>query len=331
MDWSNSIVTKAGETLFKSVDKGVGMSVVRAEAGTGLYPETSVREKDALLNKKQDITVVEVTEAEEGKRIHLRIENTALAEGYKMQQVGIWVAVDGGEPVLFSVQQDDDGVDIPSKDEIPEFVLDFYVMLEYSGRLSIKVQYDPKALVSMEQLKQVALNTPEILVGPAATIAQLKAPGILFITDDGDPEDYLVTLSDLISEGDKAYAGGEDALDELLTVGRAREMGLRQNSLGTEYTQETLATLAQDIRDICAQAQAGGSYVLNGATSVSNRQVQYFIIHGTLVSHSDTLLEDWPWMRSTDAELAALRVEVSELKAMVGDVNAVLDEALEGN
>lgn len=164
------------------------------------------------------------------------------------------------------------------------------------------------------------------LVGPAELVGELLPGGVLFVTDEALPEDYAVTLEQVLAEGDKAYAGQSDQLETLLTVGVAKALGLRSDGEGSEYTLATLPSLAADIRALCAAAQAGGSYVLDGRTAVSHRQVQYYILHKALVSHSMALAENWSWMGDVRTELQALRLELAQLRALVGDMNMSLDE-----
>ena len=63
---------------------------------------------------------------------------------------------------------------------------------------------------------------------------------------------------------------------------------------------------------------------------LSWRQVEYYIIHGVLVSHAEACQETWIWARDPSSEMLALRQAVSDITATVGDMNAVLDEVLEG-
>jgi len=162
------------------------------------------------------------------------------------------------------------------------------------------------------------------LLGPAALADQLLPGGILFVTE-GNVEDYAVTLGELLAEGDKAYRGEADALGSLLTVGRAKVLGFRSNLAGDEFHAGNLSTLAQAIRGVCAAAQAGGVYVADGATAVSYRQVQYYILHGRLVSHGEACGESWSWCRDPDSEVMFLRRRLEDLQAAIGDINKVLD------
>lgn len=171
------------------------------------------------------------------------------------------------------------------------------------------------------------------IIGPASLAEELGPGGILFITDDGDPTDYILTLDRLMTEGDKANAGGADELESLLTVGRVKALNLRKNAAGENYAEGDLAALAESIRSMCAAAQAaGGGYIVDGKTSLTYRQVQYYLIRGVLVSHSDTYEENWTWSDwDPSGEYAALRAEVNELRALMGDLSGALGTVLDGN
>ena len=169
-----------------------------------------------------------------------------------------------------------------------------------------------------------------ILMGPASMIDRLPVGGLLLITDEADPEDYAVTLDDLLAEGYKAANGQSDNLGTILTVGRADVLDLRADITGTLFTEETLPTLVTAIRGVCAAAVANGAYVEDGVIDLSWRQVEYYIIHGVLVSHAEACQETWIWARDPSSEMLALRQAVSDITATVGNMNAVLDEVLEG-
>lgn len=169
-----------------------------------------------------------------------------------------------------------------------------------------------------------------IMLGPASLIDRLPIGGLLLITDEANPEDYAVTLADLLAEGYKAANGQSDDLEAMLTVGRAEVLDLRADITGTLFTEETLPTLVTAIRDLCAAAVAGGAYVEDGVIALSWRQVEYYIIHRALVSHAEACRETWIWARDPSSEMLALRRAVSDVTATIGDMNAVLDEVLEG-
>lgn len=331
MDWSNSFVTNGGIALLGRIKKGVGISAVWAEAGTGLYPEDTVREKTTLLNKKQDIAIIEELNEDGGKSIHLRIDNRSLTAGYKMQQVGIWMVLDGEneDPVLFSIQQDDTGVDIPSKDEIAEFVLDFYVLLRYSNSSVFHVEFSPQALVTMQQLMQFKSQIPNILVGPASMVEQIGSYGMLIVTDDGNPEDYFVGLDRLLAEGYKSAIGEADDLDTLLTVGRANILNLRADKAGTPFGEDNIADLVHLFRELCAAAVADGTYVAEEQINLTWRQVEYYILHGELVSDAVARGESWPWSNDTLSEITLLRQEVNDLRNSIGETVEIMVDIAE--
>lgn len=169
-----------------------------------------------------------------------------------------------------------------------------------------------------------------IMLGPASMIDQLPIGGLLLITDDADPDDYAVTLNDLLAEGYKWAIGQSDDLGAMLTVGRADVLDLRADITGTLFTEETLPTLVTAIRGVCTAAVANGAYVEDGVITLSWRQVEYYIIHGVLVSHAEACMETWVWAKDPSSEMLALRRAVEDVEATVGDMNAVLDEVLEG-
>lgn len=140
-------------------------------------------------------------------------------------------------------------------------------------------------------------------------------------------EDYgAITVADLLAEGDKAYRGEEDQLSGLLTEDRMKNMGFRKSEEGACYEPADLPALAVTWRAMCAAAQEGGSYLKEGATALSYHQVQYYLIYGALVAHDVARAKAFPWYPEPKDEVEALRREVAELRASMGDVDAVLEE-----
>ncbi len=167
------------------------------------------------------------------------------------------------------------------------------------------------------------------LVGPASLVEQLLPGGVLFLTDDADPADYAVTLDMLLDEGYKAAKGEADNLDTLLTVGRAKVLNLRSDSAGSYFNAGDLSTLSAKMKALCAAA-VGTEYDTGEALSLSHRQVQYYILHGVLVTHTQAQGETWSWAMDPESEYRALRQEVDALGALIGDINAALDTVLLG-
>lgn len=167
-------------------------------------------------------------------------------------------------------------------------------------------------------------------IGPAALVEDLLPGEMLFVTE-GDPADHTYTLEDLLAAGDREVAGEAGQLLAVMTPGRLRVWNLRRSEKGELFTAAELGSLAGTIRSMCAQAQSQGYVTDAGNTALTYRQVEYYILHGTLVSHQAAMEEDWPWVREPASEAASLRAEMAELRSLLGEINLAVDEVLEGS
>lgn len=158
------------------------------------------------------------------------------------------------------------------------------------------------------------------IIGPAELVDNLLPGGILFITDNGNPEDYFLTMQQLLAEGYKSAVGEADGLETLLTPGRAAALNLRADTAGTAFDAGNINVLVEAIRNVSAAAVASGDYVMDGVLNLSWRQVQHYILHGELVKDSETKGEDWPWVKDPLSEVKRLRQEVENFRASVGEV-----------
>lgn len=169
------------------------------------------------------------------------------------------------------------------------------------------------------------------LIGPAELVSDLKPGGILFVLDTPNAMDYAVTLSDVLMEGDKASRSEANRLSEILTVGVAAALNVRADAAGNYFTEGNIATLHTTILGLCTAAQAGGKYVTeSGNTAVCWAQVQQYVLTGKLVSHEEADKQVWSWAKRPLAEVAALRADLEEVRAAMGDINAAIDEVLGG-
>lgn len=418
MAWDDALVTNAGAKILQRSMNGETFYLDHAAGGTGTVQASALMAQVDLAAQKQIFPITKVSILPSGQKVSIQINSVGLTAGYQMQQIGIWAHVGTDAPVLFAILQDQAGIAIPSKTDMPDFTMTFYAVIAVSGNVKFNLTVDTSTLQKIIRVPGMikgdgdgnftpaiagedygypmkkgsaapttgtvgepgqhyfaetskkeyvcqgkdgdqyiwvmagATSTDDIqykgrplsealaaglgaegdmiMLGPASMADQLKPGGLLLITNDANPEDYAVTLDDLLAEGYKAANGQDDDLGTMLTVGRADVLDLRADIAGTKFTAATLPTLVTAIRGVCAAAVEDGAYVENGVITLSWRQVEYYVIHSSLVSHAEACQETWVWARDPGSEMLALRMAVSDISATVGDMNAVLDEVLEG-
>ena len=106
----------------------------------------------ALTSKRQDGGIVGKETAEGGVRLKIRF--TAADEAYEMTQIGVLASVDGGDPVLLALFQQDEGIPIPSFADSPDFAYTFYALIVCSNTEDWEVRIDTSALATVGDVQE---------------------------------------------------------------------------------------------------------------------------------------------------------------------------------
>lgn len=183
----------------------------------------------------------------------------------------------------------------------------------------IKNNADRAALLAIE----LSAKGGGAKIGTAEEIATLSAGELLFLTDDTGAEGYVVTLAELLAEGALAAKGEANSLASLATVGTANALNLRASESGARFASDE--DFASKITALCSAVIADGAYLTDGVISLSWRQVQGFLLYGKLLTETEAESYTWFWCADGADRLAALEEEVRSLRALIGDLNKVLD------
>ena len=143
MDWSNAVVTNRGVLLLRRVLDGERLYLDFAQGGSGTAPPAALMAQTALVSKAQDLPIIGSASVDGGKMVSIQIMNHGLADGYHMQQIGIWAHIGSEEPVLFAILQDESGIPIPSESAFPHFALKFHAVIAFSNEAEFHVVIDP--------------------------------------------------------------------------------------------------------------------------------------------------------------------------------------------
>lgn len=165
MAWDSAVITNGGTALLKQCYAGEKLILDYATGGTGTVAAEALLAQTALMDQKQQFSIVQMMETSGGQKLNIAVDNQNLSAGYTMNQLGIWAHIGAGAPVLLGLLQDATGIQIPSNTEIVSFTLNFYAVLAISGDAEIEITMDPAALVSEKRLAEVLRLKPDIYIG----------------------------------------------------------------------------------------------------------------------------------------------------------------------
>lgn len=148
--WHDSVITNAGRDLLAQWAGGGTLQISKATAGSGTVPAVTLAQSTALVAEKQLLTITQRKPIEGGMELKLQI--TAADEADVYTQIGIWGRLNGGDEVLLAIYQDDTGIGVPSKAEMPGFVFAMYCVLCISNALDIDVTVDTSAYVTHQEM-----------------------------------------------------------------------------------------------------------------------------------------------------------------------------------
>ena len=154
MGWIGVITNNGNEMLTRWVE-GKTLTVTRAAAGQGRVEQTAMLAQSGLVNEKQSASILSNTPVEKGQRLKLQV-TAQTGAGYSLNQFGVWAMLeDEDEKMIALFQTDTDiGVEIPSKDVMPDFAYTFYGLLAFSNQGTLTVNIDAAAVVTEETMEQ---------------------------------------------------------------------------------------------------------------------------------------------------------------------------------
>lgn len=154
MIWSDAVITNEGISLMKESIAGKRLFISGVSGGTGTVPAAALMTQTDLINARQTLSLVGLINTDNGKKVKIQITSIGLEQGYTLNQVGVWAHLEDEDEKLFAILQDSKGVDIPSAADIPEFLMEFYALIEYSQSANISVVIDGSAYVSSDTLEE---------------------------------------------------------------------------------------------------------------------------------------------------------------------------------
>lgn len=148
--WDQAVVTNAGKALLQQWAGGGTLTIDGAKAGAGAVSQLNLINQTAVTQEKQTLSIISAKQVEGGTQFHVQI--TAPDAGYTAKQIGIYGRLDGGDSTLIALYQDESGITVPSKAEMPDFVYAFYATIQGSNTGTLSVTLDTSALVTQATL-----------------------------------------------------------------------------------------------------------------------------------------------------------------------------------
>ena len=148
--WDQAVVTNAGKALLQQWAGGGTLTIDGAKAGAGAVSQLNLINQTAVTQEKQTLSIISAKQVEGGTQFHVQI--TAPDAGYTAKQIGIYGHLGSGDSTLIALYQDESGITVPSKAEMPDFVYAFYATIQVSNTGTLSVTLDTSALVTQATL-----------------------------------------------------------------------------------------------------------------------------------------------------------------------------------
>lgn len=148
--WDQAVVTNAGKALLQQWAGGGTLTIDGARSGAGAVSQLNLINQTAVTQEKQTLSIISTKQVEGGTQFHVQI--TAPDAGYTAKQIGIYGHLGSGDSTLIALYQDESGITVPSKTEMPDFVYAFYATIQGSNTGTLSVTLDTSALVTQATL-----------------------------------------------------------------------------------------------------------------------------------------------------------------------------------
>lgn len=182
------VITNGGNDLLNEWVSERELRFDSAAAGTGTVAVASMMAQTALAAQKQEASIIGADKVDGGVRLKLRI--SAHETGYTLNQYGVWASLTGGDSILVALFQHEQGIQVPSKNESPDFVYTFYALIGCSNTGTWTVNIDTSAVVSGAEMNRAIAEATNGLQPKITASGLLKRDGKGNITAAAGGTDY---------------------------------------------------------------------------------------------------------------------------------------------
>ena len=216
--WDNTVITNAGVELIKNMMSGETIVITAVKSGTGKVSESALSKQTDVADVKQNGTVQSIKSKDNAISVSVLFENSGLAKGYTMNQIGIYAKKSDQTEILFAISQDNAGKEIPSESSMPYYSLVSNFNFSFSNDLSITSAVEPLGYVTLEAFEEHKNDTSNPHKVTKKQVGLENVPNVA-------TNDQTVTFNDItelstISSGDKmstVFAKIKLAISKLIT------------------------------------------------------------------------------------------------------------------
>ena len=216
--WDNTVITNTGVELIKNMMSGETIVITAVKSGTGKVSESALSKQTDVADVKQNGTVQSIKSKDNAISVSVLFENSGLAKGYTMNQIGIYAKKSDQTEILFAISQDNAGKEIPSESSMPYYSLVSNFNFSFSNDLSITSAVEPLGYVTLEAFEEHKNDTSNPHKVTKKQVGLENVPNVA-------TNDQTVTFNDItelstISSGDKmstVFAKIKLAISKLIT------------------------------------------------------------------------------------------------------------------
>lgn len=152
--WDNTVITNAGVELIKNTMSGETIVITAVKSGTGKVSVDVLVKQTEVVDEKQNGTIQSIKNKGNAISVSVLFENSGLAKGYTMNQIGIYAKTSDQTEILFAISQDNAGKEIPSESSMPYYSLVSNFNFSFSNDLSITSAVEPLGYVTLEAFEE---------------------------------------------------------------------------------------------------------------------------------------------------------------------------------
>lgn len=152
--WDNTVITNAGVELIKNTMSGETIVITAVKSGTGKVSVDVLAKQTEVVDEKQNGTIQSIKNKGNAITVSVLFENSGLAKGYTMNQIGIYAKTSDQTEILFAISQDNAGKEIPSESSMPYYSLVSNFNFSFSNDLSITSAVEPLGYVTLEDFEE---------------------------------------------------------------------------------------------------------------------------------------------------------------------------------
>ena len=235
--WDNTVITNAGVELIKNTMSGETIVITAVKSGTGKVSVDVLAKQTEVVDEKQNGTIQSIKNKGNAITVSVLFENSGLAKGYTMNQIGIYAKTSDQTEILFAISQDNAGKEIPSESSMPYYSLVSNFNFSFSNDLSITSAVEPLGYVTLEAFEEHKNDTSNPHKVTKKQVGLDNVPNVA-------TNDQTVTFNDItelstISSGEKmspVFAKIKLAISNLITHLNNKENphGVTKNQIGLE-------------------------------------------------------------------------------------------------